>query len=73
MIKKIGEIQKLDQIFDQMALTAFFQVQVFRNDKQNKIATPNEKWQKIIDGRWRSNTLRRYKEVMADQTRRQPL
>ena len=31
--KKIGEIQKLDQISDQMAPTAFFQVRAFRNDR----------------------------------------
>ena len=29
-----------------MAPTAFFQVQVFRNDRQNKITTPNQKLQK---------------------------
>ena len=41
--KRIGEIQKLDQISDQMASTVFFQVQAFKNDRRYKIATPNQK------------------------------
>ena len=43
---KIGEILKLHQISELLPPTAFFYLNSFRNDKQNKFATPNAKWQK---------------------------
>ena len=49
---KISEILKLDQISEPITQTAFIWVKVFRNDKQNKIATTNQKWQKIAVNYW---------------------
>ena len=43
---KIGEILKLHQISELMPPTAFLYPNSFRNDKENKVATPNAKWQK---------------------------
>ena len=44
--KKIGKIQKQDQISDWIAPTVFFYVKVLKNDRQNKIASQNQRWQK---------------------------
>ena len=45
--KKPGEFRKLLQIFELIVKTLLFQHAAFKNEKQNKITTKNEKLQKL--------------------------
>ena len=51
-----------------MAPTVFFYVEVLKNDRQNKIASQNQRWQKkiqFVDRRLCSSILCHYNEAMA--------